>query len=144
MFDGDGLKLSRFYFDVLQLLRTAASWIQESMEDLRRTVDHIEWLYYLSDIDHLATHSAFREDMVVPVEVFRQNWDSVLSHHRLLGNALLDRIANKHEEVKNLQDRVRHVPPPSDGRSMYFGNTDRTCISCSTRLLSTKRRRRHC
>ncbi|KAK0619489.1 hypothetical protein B0T14DRAFT_566335 [Immersiella caudata] len=104
MFVENNLQLAEFYFSVLQILRIAASWIQESMDDLGRTVDHIEWLCYDSSPAGASSDSTLNYDQDPTVEVFRQNWESVKTHHRRLGDALLKRIEKKQEQVKGLQD----------------------------------------
>ncbi|KAF2276176.1 uncharacterized protein EI97DRAFT_458668 [Westerdykella ornata] len=98
MFDdaGSGFALSEFYFTVLQLLRVAHDWIQESVEELKNLAGEFEWQYgpdgYLHDHDQEAA------------EVSRRNWESVMSHQQSLANGLLSRIAKKREEMSSLRD----------------------------------------
>jgi len=116
MVDGVDLRLSEFYFAVLHILRIAADWIQESMDDLGRTVEHMEWCYSSLNNERLATGGssppAFSAQDTA-LDSLRQNWESVISHQQRLGNALLARIARKQEHVKSLGDGVReklHLP----------------------------------
>jgi hypothetical protein len=112
MIDGNDLQLSKFYFTVLQLLRTAAEWIRESMEDLRRTVDDMERLYLVQTVDQGATflpEGSDREVRDAAVAMFKQNWESVLAEQNRLGSALLTRIATKQVETKSLRDGVSEI-----------------------------------
>jgi hypothetical protein len=109
MVDTSDLKSSEFYFAVIQILRIAAEWIQESMDDLRQIVDDMERLYLST-----APDDKFNATFVSPsdihgqgVEVFQRNWESVLREQRLLGTSLLVRIAKRTEEAKSLRDGVR-------------------------------------
>ncbi|KAK0623881.1 hypothetical protein B0T14DRAFT_426627 [Immersiella caudata] len=89
------------------ILRTAAEWIRESMDDLHRTVDDMERLYLARTIDGGATFLPEASDNEVrdaAVATFKQNWESVLSKQNDLGAALLTRIATKQEETKSLRD----------------------------------------
>ncbi|RWA06817.1 hypothetical protein EKO27_g8294 [Xylaria grammica] len=112
MVDDDGLKLSDFYFSILQILRIAAEWIQQSIEDLHKLVNEIEEATFSVRADEpsanlgkgvtsLPETSDAREAMI---EVSRQNWESVISHQKRLANPLLSRIAKKQEEIKSLRD----------------------------------------
>ncbi|KAK0711786.1 hypothetical protein B0H67DRAFT_685345 [Lasiosphaeris hirsuta] len=109
MVDGSDLRLSEFYPAVLQILRIAADWIQESMDDLRWMVDDTQRLYF-SPNTHADSFPTFlppmldAKDQDAAIAVFRQNWESVQSYQQRLGKSLLIRIARKQEEVKNLKD----------------------------------------
>ena len=48
MIDESDLRLSEFYFTVIQILRIADNWIQESMDDLHRAFWDMERLYVCS------------------------------------------------------------------------------------------------
>lgn len=112
MVDTADLGLSGLYFTVIQILRISADWIQESMDDLRQTVDDMERLYLDSTID--GQFASFcppgSQDRDAAAKVFRENWESVLSHQQRLGNALLLRVAKKMEETKSLRDGVSTTP----------------------------------
>ncbi|KAK0649144.1 hypothetical protein B0T16DRAFT_324578 [Cercophora newfieldiana] len=88
------------------ILRTAAEWIRESMDDLRRTAEDIERLYLLQNPDGSATFLPAMSDSDVrdATNVFKSNWKSVTSHHKRLGDALLTRIEMRKEEAKSLRD----------------------------------------
>ncbi|KAI0418425.1 hypothetical protein F5X98DRAFT_373899 [Xylaria grammica] len=112
MVDDDGLELSDFYFSILQILRIAAEWIQQSIDDLHKLVNEIEEATFSVRVDEpfanlgkrvtsLPETSDAREAMI---EVSRQNWESVISHQKRLANPLLSRIAKKQEEIKSLRD----------------------------------------
>lgn len=107
MVDGRDLNLSEFYPAVLQILRIAADWIQESMDDLRWMVDDMERLYFSPRTDRFATFLPPEpKARDAAIEVFRQNWQSVKTYQQRLGKALLDRITRKQEEVESLRDSV--------------------------------------
>jgi len=111
MVDGSDLRLSEFYPAVLQILRIAADWIQESMDDLRWMVDDMQRLYF-SPNTHADSFPTFlpsefdANGQDAAIAVFKQNWESVQSYQQRLGKSLLARIARKQEEVKNLKDGV--------------------------------------
>ncbi|KAK0653044.1 hypothetical protein B0T16DRAFT_323103, partial [Cercophora newfieldiana] len=101
------------------ILRLAADWIQESMDDLRRTVDYIDQLCCVSDMKQFAivdmtSDSASNNSQDSTLETFRQNWDSVESLQRQIGNGLLARIAKRQAEVKNLQDSLFNATAVSE------------------------------
>jgi hypothetical protein len=108
MVDTSDLKLSEFYFAVIQVFRIAAEWIQESMDDLRQMVNDMERLYLATTPDaHFATFLPSSTDSCeAMVKVFKQNWESVIEEQQRLGNALLARVAEKVEETKSLRDGV--------------------------------------
>jgi len=58
MVDGSNLRLSEFYPAVLQVLRIAADWIQESVDDLRWMVDDMQRLYF-SPNTHADSYATF-------------------------------------------------------------------------------------
>ncbi len=108
MVDTSDLRSSEFYFAVIQILRIATDWIQESMDDLGHTVDDMKRLYLASSLnDGFATFLPPASDArEATAEVFRQNWESVIQQQRQLGDALLVRVAKKVEETKSLRDGV--------------------------------------
>ena len=100
MIDGSDLQLSKFYFTVIQILRLAADWIQESMNDLRRTVEDMERLYLLQAGGRFPTFVPVTPDndaRDLAIKTFRHNWEVVLSDQKRRGDALLSRIAIKQE-----------------------------------------------
>jgi hypothetical protein len=115
MVDGSDLRLSEFYPAVLQILLIAADWIRESMDDLRWMVDDMQRLYF-SPNTHADSYATLlpsglkTEGQDAALALFKQNWDSVKMHQQRLGNSLLNRIARKQEEVKNLKDGVSPTP----------------------------------
>ncbi|KAK3359516.1 hypothetical protein B0T25DRAFT_447397 [Lasiosphaeria hispida] len=89
------------------ILRLAADWIQESMDDLCQTVKDIERLYLPRTADQIATFFPAESDgdtRDAAIEVFKQNWETVILHQQRVGTALLYRIAMKQEECKSLRD----------------------------------------
>jgi hypothetical protein len=94
MIDSNDLKLSGLYFAVIQILRIAAEWIQESMDELHSTVEDMERLYLSSDSQD------------VTIESFKRNWESVISRQRRIGIALLARVTRYQVEVESLRDGV--------------------------------------
>ncbi|KAI0380283.1 hypothetical protein F5Y04DRAFT_257846 [Hypomontagnella monticulosa] len=104
MFDKPELRLSEFYFAVLQILRIAYDWIKGSMDDLRRLVDFMEDKYYSPDRGLWTFLSESPDKQELEIQMFKQNWGSVLSRQQDIGGVLLDRISKKQEEVKSLRD----------------------------------------
>ena len=94
MIDSSDLKLSGLYFAAIQILRIAAEWIQESMDELQSTVEDMERLYLSSDLQDAT------------IESFKQNWDSVISRQQRVGVALLARVTRYQVEVESLRDGV--------------------------------------
>lgn len=110
MVDSRDLQLSESYFTVIQVLRIAADWIQESMDDLRRMVEDLERLYISASESGFATflpQDSEPSAQEVAKKTFRENWDRVILSQELIGKALLARIKKKQEEVKDLRDGVR-------------------------------------
>ena len=108
MVDTIDLQSSEFYFAVIQILRIATDWIQESMNDLSQTVDDMKRLYLAASPDDkfasfLPQESDARD---TAAGVFRKNWESVIQEQQQLGEALLVRVAKKVEETKSLRDGV--------------------------------------
>ncbi|KAI2606607.1 hypothetical protein GGR54DRAFT_620502 [Hypoxylon sp. NC1633] len=109
MLDKPDLRLSEFYFAVLQILRIASDWIKESMKHLRRLVDNMEIKYYSPNRarDGRPTFlSNSSEKQALEIQMFRQNWGSVLSRQQDIGRELLDRISKKQEEIQSLRDSL--------------------------------------
>ncbi|KAM7183490.1 hypothetical protein V8F20_012609 [Naviculisporaceae sp. PSN 640] len=107
MIDGSDLQLSEFYFAVSSTLRIAADWIQESMDDLRLTVDDMGRLYFSPRVTpefptFIPTENVKEREEALAK--FQQTWDNVLSRQRSIGNALLARIDKRQEEIKGLRD----------------------------------------
>jgi hypothetical protein len=98
--------LSEFHFTVLQLLRIAREWIQESVEDLRVLVKDLEVDY--TDGKHCFLPGPLEFNRAA-TEAFRQTWESVTSNQQSLAKGLLSRIAKKEEEVKSLRDGVSQL-----------------------------------
>ena len=137
MVDDRDLALSEFYPVVLQILRIAVDWIQESMDDLRWMVDDIERFYFSPNTDGFATFlPANQQSQEAAIEVFKQNWESVISYQQRLGNALLARIARKQEEVGSLKDSVSnssaHIIDLPNAISMIPALTTVEIKRCST------------
>ncbi|KAM7196177.1 hypothetical protein V8F33_006289 [Rhypophila sp. PSN 637] len=106
MIDRSGLQLSEFYFTIMQTLRIASEWIQESMDDLRHMTIDMERLYLSSQTPEgfptfLPPDATKRDEFI---RVYRSNWDSVLLRQQSIGSDLLSRIAKKQEELKSLRD----------------------------------------
>ena len=108
----DDEQLLEFYPLVLQILRIAADWIQESIDDLQWLVDDMERLYFSPNTsgDSYATFLPLNlkamkaEDAAI--SVFKKNWESVKSKQQRLAKTLLTRIARKQAEVESLKDAV--------------------------------------
>ena len=114
MVDSSDLHLSEFYPVVLQVLRIAAKWIQESMDDLCWMIDDMQRLYF-SPTTHTDPYATFLPSIGgqaqdEAIEIFTLNWESVKSHQQRLGKSLLTRIARTQEEVESLRDGVSVTP----------------------------------
>jgi hypothetical protein len=108
MIDRD-LKLSDSYFAVIHILRIAADWIQESMDDLSLMVDDLEILYFSTEDEFSTLLPQDPNARNAAIGVFRKNWDTVTSSQRRIGNDLLARIKNMRQEVRDLRDGVCRV-----------------------------------
>ncbi|KAK0638564.1 hypothetical protein B0T16DRAFT_421359 [Cercophora newfieldiana] len=105
MVDNNDLELSDLYFAVIHILRIAANWIQESMDDLNRMVEDVKRLYLTSAQNEFATFLPIElGSQDAAMEMFNQNWEQVTSLQQRIGMALLARIAKTQEEVKGLRD----------------------------------------
>jgi hypothetical protein len=100
--------LSEFYFTVLQVLRIASEWIQESMDQLVRLAEDLEEAIINDDEKTLfPSRRYWPPEIKEPArDVFKHNWDCVISYQQRLGKGLLSRIDKKQEEVKSLRDGV--------------------------------------
>jgi hypothetical protein len=116
MYDESDLVALELYFFMSQTLRFATLWIRESVSDLRTLVQHLEREYFSVEAKQ---HSSPAEASFLPdspeaqraaIEVFRQNWESVLSYQSRLADALLQRIEKKQAEVSSLRDAVSDTP----------------------------------
>lgn len=107
----DDEQLLEFYPVVLQILRIAADWIQESMDDLQWLVDDMERLYFSPNM-HADSHATFLPSNLeakgqdAALAVFKKNWESVKSKQQRLAKTLLTRIARKQAEIESLKDAV--------------------------------------
>jgi hypothetical protein len=106
MFDSAGtdFTLSESYFAILQLLRIAVGWINESMDNLSQLRDDVSKTY----LEHLreTTKDSKPEELHLAREVSEKNWDILLTHQRRLGDRLLVRIRMMEAKVKSLSDTV--------------------------------------
>jgi hypothetical protein len=83
------------YFTVLQILRIAAEWIDESIDDLKDL--RARWdLLYLHDAPFTTEE----------IRLASTNWDNVISAAERRHKTLRDRLDRKAEEVKSLRDGV--------------------------------------
>jgi len=106
MFDSaeSELSASESYFAILQLLRIAAEWVNESMVHLSQLRNDISKTYpqflreMAKNVDDQEYLSAVRANEI--------NWAILTDHQRQLGNGLLARIRRKEEEAKGLRDAV--------------------------------------
>lgn len=116
MYDDSNLGVSEFYFFISQLLRFASDWIRESTDDLCVLVQQLERAHFSPEAekDNLkyGAPCSFLPDSPkarqATIEIFKQNWEIVLSHQQNLADDILNRIARKQEEVKSLRDGVGH------------------------------------
>lgn len=96
-------ELSKFYFTMLQVLRIASEWVQESMNDLGDFAAAFEK-------ENMANCRMFElgsdESNDAAMKLNRQNWRTVVLHQRRLGEELLKRSAKKQEEIKSLRDEL--------------------------------------
>jgi hypothetical protein len=123
MYDDASLRRSEYYFAVLQLLRIFSEWIRQSMDDMDKMISEIDaemvpWLIGEPDDSVLRMSTA----------VLKSNWTEVGQMQKRLGQALLERIQKKQDEVKSLRDGVRYCPEPGNVPSQANGR-----VSSSTR-----------
>lgn len=106
--DGD-FQLSGFYSRIIQILRIADEWIQESMDDLRRTVEDIERLYLRPESSQFASFLPVMADRdpQAATKAFKDSLESMISHQKRIGDSLLARVETKYREVMILRDEVR-------------------------------------
>ncbi|KAK4150573.1 hypothetical protein C8A00DRAFT_17932 [Chaetomidium leptoderma] len=92
----------------VELLRFASVWIRESVDDLRTVVEVLKEKHFSLEEKKNNPQVSFLPDSPeaqrAALEVFRQNWEIVLSHHQKLADGLLGRIAKKQEEVNSLRE----------------------------------------
>ncbi len=94
MYDSREFQLSEFYFAILQVLRIASEWIQESMNDLRRLVDEMEDEHFSIERKQKITFLPDSpEAQRSAVKAFKRKWERVISHQQRIGADLLDRIS---------------------------------------------------
>jgi len=111
MTDNSDLRLSEFYFAVIQILRIVPEWIQESMDDLQEMAGDMKRLYLSSNAAE-ANFATFvpqegePQAKRVTIEAFMDDWESVISLQQRMGKTLLARITKLHGEVKSLRDGV--------------------------------------
>ncbi|KAK4032372.1 hypothetical protein C8A01DRAFT_20545 [Parachaetomium inaequale] len=110
MYDDSNLAVSELYFFISQLLRFASVWIRESVDDLHDFVLQLQDQHFSPAEKTHSPHASFLPDSPeaqrAAIEVFRQNWQSVMSHQQKLADDLLDRIAKKQEEVSSLREGI--------------------------------------
>jgi len=108
MVDDNDLRLSKFYFTVIQMLRIAADWIQESMENLGRIRKDMERLYLLQAANGMASFLPTGSDSQTQdaIKIFNKNWEIVIEEQKRIGNELLARISAKKTETESLRDGV--------------------------------------
>jgi hypothetical protein len=106
MFDSAEMDLtsSESYFAILQLLRIAAEWINESMDHLSRLRDDVSKTY--SDFLKKTARNSKSEELQLALRLNEKNWGILLTHQRRLGDGLLARIRRKEEEARSLRDAV--------------------------------------
>jgi hypothetical protein len=97
---------SRFYFEVLQLLRLFSERIRETGRDLQATVRDENFFLY----DGYVERSSF--DNYQCNEIIRRNWEIVTKKQTTAENQLLARITEKTEALQSLRDGVL-LPFPS-------------------------------
>jgi hypothetical protein len=96
----NSFKSSRFYFEVLQLLRLFSERIRETGRDLQAIVRDESFFWY----DGVVELSSF--DKYQSNEIIRRNWEIVTKKQTTAENQLLARITEKTEALKSLRDGV--------------------------------------
>lgn len=103
MFDAS-FRRSRFYFEVIQLLRIFSDTIRETGRDLQTMIadphmaGHLSWY---DDHDEASRETSKR--------VLRANWDLVDAQQRAAERRLLDRITELSGDMQSLRDGVSHT-----------------------------------
>lgn len=105
MFDAS-FRRSRFYFEVIQMLRIFSDMIRETGRDLQTMVADPNMANYLSWYDN--HNDASRENSK---RLLRTNWDLVEAHQRAAERRLLDRITELSGDMQSLRDGVSQVVP---------------------------------
>ncbi|KAK4235363.1 hypothetical protein C8A03DRAFT_17888 [Achaetomium macrosporum] len=94
----------------VELLRFASVWIRETIDDLRLLVRDLEDKHFSPPERILNPHASFLpespEAQRAAIQVFKQNWETVLSYQQMRADQLLDRIAKKQEEVNSLREGI--------------------------------------
>lgn len=113
MYDNSDLAVSELYFLISQMLRFAADWIRESVDDLRVLKRYLERFYRSPYGEESTEPPSFLPDSPdarqAAMEVFNHNWDALLSGQQKLADELLARIARMQEEVKRLREGVSTI-----------------------------------
>ncbi|KAJ3529360.1 hypothetical protein NM208_g9794 [Fusarium decemcellulare] len=106
MYDDPHATLSETYWAILQLLRKASDWIEESITNLRELVDIMERTFFSTSLqtDTITLLPPSEHSQKAAAAVFRQDWEVVLTKYHEKGQALLQRISQKKEVVENLRE----------------------------------------
>ncbi|KAF4465320.1 hypothetical protein FALBO_7832 [Fusarium albosuccineum] len=106
MYDDTHSTLSGTYWTIIQLLRTASDWIEESITNLRELVDIMERTFFSTSlpIDTITLISPSEHFQKAAAAAFRQDWEFILTKYRKNGKTLLQRISQKKEVVENLRE----------------------------------------
>jgi hypothetical protein len=97
----NSFKSSRFYFEVLQLLRLFSERIRETGRDLQATVRDEGFFFYNNGYVELSSFDKYQSN-----EIIRRNWEIVTKRQTTAENQLLARITEKTEALKSLRDGV--------------------------------------
>ncbi len=100
MFDAS-FRRSRFYFEVIQMLRIFSDMIRETERDLQTMISDPYMARYLSWYDD--HNEASRENSK---RILRANWDLVEAQQSAAARRLLDRIMELSGDMQSLRDGV--------------------------------------
>ena len=104
MFDAS-FKRSRFYFEVIQLLRIFSDMIRETGRDLQTMISDPGMYNYLSRHDRHDDISRERSKRIL-----RANWDLVDAQQKAAERRLLYRITELSGDMQSLRDGVSFTP----------------------------------
>lgn len=115
MFDAS-FKRSRFYFEVIQLLRIFSDMIRETGRDLQTMISDTKMFTHLTSHEFWQNVSHDKSRRMI-----HDNWEIVDAQQKAAERRLLDRITELSGDMQSLRDGVRFIPLLGR-RSCHAGN----------------------
>ncbi|PMD29344.1 hypothetical protein L207DRAFT_240150 [Hyaloscypha variabilis F] len=100
----DSFKRSRFYFEVLQLLRLFSERIRETGRDLQAIVRDEAFFWYDDSYVYQGSFDKYQFN-----EIIRRNWEIVTEKQTTAESQLLARITEKTEALQSLRDGIMNA-----------------------------------